>query len=92
MPLLLPGWVSTAQTADWIEVACAAFMAYTASCFRAAIAAVVAMNNGITLSMRLLGVATDSAVYFLAWQLKNLPVYTLAAKVCPPGARNQQAL
>ena len=27
----------------------------------------------------------DSAVYFLAWQLKNLPVYTLAAKVCPPG-------
>lgn len=28
----------------------------------------------------------DSAVYFLAWQLKNLPVYTLAAKVCPPGA------
>ena len=29
--------------------------------------------------------AVDSAVYFLAWQLKNLPVYTLAAKVCPPG-------
>ena len=27
----------------------------------------------------------DSAIYFLAWQLKNLPVYTLAAKVCPPG-------
>ena len=32
---------------------------------------------------------TDSAVYFLAWQLKNLPVYTLAAKVCPPGTRIQ---
>jgi hypothetical protein len=27
----------------------------------------------------------DQAVFYLAWQLKNLPVYTLAAKVCPPG-------
>jgi hypothetical protein len=28
--------------------------------------------------------AIDSAIYFLAWQLKNLPIYTLAAKVCTP--------
>lgn len=27
----------------------------------------------------------DQAIFYLAWQLKNLPVYTLAAKVCPPG-------
>jgi hypothetical protein len=29
--------------------------------------------------------ALDQAIYYLAWQLKNLPVYTLAAKVCPHG-------
>ena len=29
--------------------------------------------------------SVDSAIYYMAWQLKMLPVYTLAAKVCPPG-------
>ncbi len=27
----------------------------------------------------------DQAIFYCAWQLKNLPVYTLAAKLCPPG-------
>lgn len=76
---------------------------------RVEIAIVPNICTHVNLCARICHVDTDSAVYFLAWQvsdlkkayfagkayfcnsclqLKNLPVYTLAAKVCPPGAHS----